>query len=63
MVKEILYFKMNVGMPNDLKLAGGVCVCVCVLTYTQYDIMIVLRQRKYPTIKFKIVYNNFYQQK
>ena len=54
---------MNVGMPNDLKLAGGVCVCVCVLTYTQYDIMIVLRQRKYPTIKFKIVYNNFYQQK
>lgn len=57
----MLYFKMNVGMPNDLKLAGGVCVCV--LTYTQYDIMIVLRQRKYPTIKFKIVYNNFYQQK
>lgn len=61
MVKEMLYFKMNVGMPNDLKLAGGVCVCV--LTYTQYDIMIVLRQRKYPTIKFKIVYNNFHQQK
>ena len=55
----MFYFKMIVGMPNDLKLAGGVCV----LTYTQYNIMIVLQQRKYPTIKFKIVYNNFYQQK
>ena len=59
MVKEMFYFNMNVGMPNDLKLAIGVCV----LTYTQYDIMIVLGQKKYPTIKFKIVYNYFYQQK
>lgn len=37
MVKEMLYFKMNVGMPNDLKLAGGVCVCFDLHTIRYYD--------------------------
>lgn len=37
MVKEMLYFKMNVGMPNDLKLAGGVRVCFDLHTIRYYD--------------------------